>query len=184
MTQASGNVSGDFFSIVLRLRTVPDHGKQNSANSTSDSTNPNVTSNSTSKPQSASVSSLTPSKRPWRLHTTPFPQILSRKYRGSGTESDPFVVDWLENDPEDALNWSATYRWSQVVLVSLATLAVTLSSSAYTGGIEDLEKSLGASQELLTAGELGLWGLMARGEELMGDKGVSLFVLGFAFGPL
>ena len=57
------------------------------------------------------------------------------------------------------------YKWSNIAIVSFATLAVALSSSAYTGGIESLIKEFGASQELLIAG-------------------VSLFVVGFAFGPL
>lgn len=45
------------------------------------------------------------------------------------------------------------------------TLAVALSSSAYSGGILSMMEDLGSSRELLIAG-------------------MSLFVLGFAFGPL
>lgn len=45
------------------------------------------------------------------------------------------------------------------------TLAVALSSSAYSGGVVSLTEDFGSSRELLIAG-------------------ISLFVLGFAFGPL
>ena len=52
-----------------------------------------------------------------------------------------------------------------VAVAAIATMAVALSSSAYAGGVPSLMKEFGASRELLIAG-------------------VSLFVVGFAFGPL
>lgn len=109
--------------------------------------------------------SYTRKKKPWLAHVTPFEKILNHKYPGSGTEQDPYIVDWLGDDLEDPQRWTAVYKWTQILIVSLATLSVALSSSAYTGGVEDLIKEFHASQELLIAG-------------------VSLFVVGFAFGPL
>lgn len=52
-----------------------------------------------------------------------------------------------------------------VAVAAVATMAVALSSSAYAGGVPSIIKEFGASRELLIAG-------------------VSLFVVGFAFGPL
>jgi hypothetical protein len=57
------------------------------------------------------------------------------------------------------------YKWTTIIIASWATLTVALSSSAYSGGVESLMEDFGASEELLIAG-------------------VSLFVVGFAFGPL
>lgn len=52
-----------------------------------------------------------------------------------------------------------------VAVAAVATMAVALASSAYSGGVQSLRADFGSSRELLIAG-------------------VSLFVVGFAFGPL
>lgn len=51
------------------------------------------------------------------------------------------------------------------MLVAIATLAVAFVSSAYSGGVDQILMEFGASQEVATLG-------------------ISLFVLGFAIGPL
>ncbi|TXT13248.1 hypothetical protein VHUM_00615 [Vanrija humicola] len=111
------------------------------------------------------ASKYTLRKWPWRPYVTPFETILNHPYKGSGTEEDPYIIDWLPVDPEDPQRWPTVYKWTQIVLASFATLAVALSSSAYTGGIPSLLHDFG--------GSLRFW-----------TGGVSLFVLGFAFGPL
>lgn len=103
--------------------------------------------------------------RPWKRYTTPIERISNEKYTGSGTDEDPFIVDWLRDDVEDPQQWPYWYRWVTIAIVSWTTLAVALSSSAYSGGIESLVEEFQVSTELLTAG-------------------ISLFVVGFAFGPL
>lgn len=90
--------------------------------------------------------------RPWRRYTTPFPKLVNHNYSGQGTESSPFIVDWLPDDPEDPLRWPGVYRWTCIAMASLATFAVALSSSCYSGGIDSLVNEFGASLELLTAG--------------------------------
>lgn len=50
--------------------------------------------------------------RPWRRWTTPWSAIRGHAYKGSGTEIDPFVVDWLPNDVEDPYNYSVGYKWT------------------------------------------------------------------------
>ncbi|TXT05879.1 uncharacterized protein COLE_07199 [Cutaneotrichosporon oleaginosum] len=112
------------------------------------------------------IESYTLPRRPWRRYVTSFEDILDHHYKGAGTESDPYVVDWLRDDAEDPQNFPASYKWFQVGLTSLLTLAVTLASSGYAGGIKSLMIEFGGSSELphlLT---------------------LALFVLGFAFGPL
>lgn len=52
-------------------------------------------------------------------------------------------------------------KWTFTMLVAIATLVVTLVSSAYTGGIEEIEEQFHIGSELATLG-------------------VSFFVLGFA----
>ncbi|KAH8760579.1 major facilitator superfamily transporter [Diaporthe sp. PMI_573] len=92
-------------------------------------------------------------------------EVLNYPYAGSGTESDPYVIQWIPEDPRNPMLWSRPKRWFITMMVSLTTLAVALLSSAYTGGIRDIIQEFKISQTVATLG-------------------VSLFVLGFAIGPL
>jgi hypothetical protein len=120
----------------------------------------------------------TPSKPNKRLHPQKAPhwrlvfsqsmvtrEVLDYPYRGSGTENDPYQVEFIENDPRNPQTFSNVKKWFITMTVSLATLAVAFTSSAYSGGTKQIIAEFGSSQELVTAG-------------------VSLFVLGFAIGPL
>lgn len=93
------------------------------------------------------------------------PEVRDWKYNGSGTEEDPFVVVWIDSDPRNPMLWAQWKKWWLVGLVSIATLAVSFASSAYTGGLSEVIVQFNTSDEVVTLG-------------------VSLFVLGFAIGPL
>lgn len=104
----------------------------------------------------------------WRLVTDQAgvtPAVLEHKYPGSGTQEDPYRITWIPNDPRNPMLFSTFKKWFITLTVALATLAVALVSSAYTGGLKQIIGQFGASQEVATLG-------------------VSLFVLGFAVGPL
>lgn len=112
---------------------------------------------------------VAPTKLPyWRLvadQAAVTSEVLNYQYAGSGTEEDPFLVQWIPNDPRNPMGWSRPKKWFITMMVSLTTLAVALLSSAYTGGIREIIQEFGISQIVATLG-------------------VSLFVLGFAIGPL
>ncbi|KAF2630983.1 MFS general substrate transporter [Macroventuria anomochaeta] len=91
--------------------------------------------------------------------------IINHPYRGSGTENDPFLVTWIDNDPVNPMNYSLTLKWTITMLVAVATLAVAFVSSAYSGGIVEVLQEFRVAQ-------------------IIGTLGISLFVLGFAIGPL
>ena len=103
----------------------------------------------------------------WRmaLKTDISQQVITHPYPGSGTEADPYVVYWLANDPRDPFSFSIISKWAITIIVSLSTLAVALVSSAYTGGLVEVVESLDTTEELALLG-------------------VSVFVVGFAVGPL
>jgi MFS family permease len=63
------------------------------------------------------------------------------------------------------MTWADWKKWCLVALVSIATLAVAFVSSAYTGGLSEVIEQFHTSELIVTLG-------------------VSLFVLGFAIGPL
>ncbi|KAJ5908001.1 MFS general substrate transporter [Penicillium taxi] len=92
-------------------------------------------------------------------------EIIDYPFSGEGTEEDPFVVTWIPNDPRNPMRFKQLTKWTITMLVALAALAVSLDSSAYTGGVFEIEEEFQISTEVATLG-------------------VSLFVLGFAIGPL
>ncbi|CAI7580151.1 unnamed protein product [Penicillium pancosmium] len=92
-------------------------------------------------------------------------EVLRHPYPGSGTEESPYAVTWIPDDPRNPMNFSEKQKWFYTLLVATATLAVSLVSSAYTGGVAEIEEQFNIGSEVSTLG-------------------VSLFVLGFAIGPL
>jgi hypothetical protein len=127
----------------------------------------------------------------WQLvidqtHVTP--EVINWPYKGSGTSEDPYVVVYIENDRRNPMLFSKQKKWAITIIVAIvssiflignlcvffeydrlkakqATLAVSLLSSAYTGGIDRIISEFDISDEVAVLG-------------------VSLFVLGFAVGPL
>ncbi|KAI6087175.1 MFS general substrate transporter [Hypoxylon rubiginosum] len=93
------------------------------------------------------------------------PAVLEWKYRGSGTSDDPFVVDFLPDDPKNPMKFAEGKKWFIVVLQAFAVLAVAFVSTAYSGGVNEVIREFNISSEVSILG-------------------VSLFVLGFALGPL
>lgn len=91
--------------------------------------------------------------------------ILSHAYDGSGTDEDPFLIGWIDHDPRNPLRFRDRRKWLWTLLVALATMAVALTTSDYTAPAKEIKEALHVSQEVF---ELGL----------------SVFVLGFAVGPL
>ncbi|ENI07417.1 hypothetical protein COCC4DRAFT_131826 [Bipolaris maydis ATCC 48331] len=92
-------------------------------------------------------------------------EIAEWSYRGAGTTEDPYIVEWIENDPRNPMEWSSVHKWILTVCMGFATLSISLASSAYSGGIEEIRAEFRVSGEVATLG-------------------LSLFVLGFACGPL
>ncbi|KAF2864468.1 MFS general substrate transporter [Piedraia hortae CBS 480.64] len=84
----------------------------------------------------------------------------------SGIEG-PMIVDWDgPNDPANPLNWSPKHKWAQIALLSLLTLLSPLASSMFAPAVPALLKDFHTENRNLATFV------------------VSVFVLGFAFGPL
>ena len=91
--------------------------------------------------------------------------ISEHPYPGAGTILDPYVIGWIPEDPRNPQLFKDRTKWFWTLLVALANFAVALATSAYTAHAKEVKTELRVSQEVF---ELGL----------------SLFVLGFAVGPL
>lgn len=104
----------------------------------------------------------------WRLvwsQTLVTDAVLNHQYKGSGTEDDPYLVEFIPNDPRNPMEFSQVKKWFIIMTVAIATLAVAFVSSAYSGATRQIVMDFDISQEVATLG-------------------ISLFVLGFAVGPL
>jgi MFS family permease len=93
------------------------------------------------------------------------PAVLDYTYSGSGTISDPYLVDWLPNDPKNPHSIVPRMKWLITLIMAFGTLSVTLSSSVVSATLPQIEEAFSVSPELAIAS-------------------VSLFVLGFAIGPM
>ncbi|KAI5481709.1 hypothetical protein MNV49_002935 [Pseudohyphozyma bogoriensis] len=86
-------------------------------------------------------------------------------YAGEGTEESPYAVKWLPGEPGNPQEWSSVRKYTIVASVAVSTLCVSFGSSVYAGGISDMIQYFHVSTEVITLG-------------------LSLYVLGFAVGPL
>lgn len=82
-------------------------------------------------------------------------------------EHDPDIVDFDgPDDPENPMNWKASKKWGMVALISAITFLTPLASSQFAPGVPEVMRDFHSTSDLLE-------GFM-----------VSVYVLGFAFGPL
>lgn len=82
-------------------------------------------------------------------------------------EDDPNIVFWDgPDDPQNPLNWPASRKWGTVALVSGITFLTPLASSMFAPGVPKVMQTFHSTDDMLE-------GFM-----------VSVYVLGFAFGPM
>jgi hypothetical protein len=94
-----------------------------------------------SRPGSPQVS------RPASLHEEPSP------YPGSGTPEDPYLVDWLDEEPANPYNWRPAFKWTTMAIIAISTLCISFASSSYSSAIPDIMRQFeGTTQEEGIAG--------------------------------
>ena len=79
---------------------------------------------------------------------------------------DPNVVDWELEDPKNPKNWPMSRKWMIIFVVSANTLMTALGSTIPVSGVPRLMREFNSNNDLL--------------ESFV----ISVYVLGFAFGPL
>ncbi|KAI1502200.1 polyamine transporter 3 [Biscogniauxia marginata] len=93
--------------------------------------------------------------------------IDTSKYELAVEETNPDVVDWNgPNDPENPKNWPEKKKWLNVSILSLLSIVTPLGSSMFAPGVPSIMAEFHSTSSV-TATFL-----------------VSIYVLGFAFGPL
>lgn len=73
-------------------------------------------------------------------------------YPGSGTLSDPYVVDFLPSSPLNPYNWSKRYRWAITALIGVTALCPPFASVSYSTTVGEVVEAYGISRELAIAG--------------------------------
>lgn len=89
-----------------------------------------------------------PSIPHWRLildHGAIQDAVLQHKHRGSGTQEDPYVAEWLLGDIRNPLNWTMSRKLGILIVLAMSSLSVAYSSSAYMSGAPQLEEEFQAS---------------------------------------
>jgi MFS family permease len=92
-------------------------------------------------------------------------QVRDYDYPGSGTDEDPYVVDFVPDDPKNGLNLSPGIKWVIVMICAFNTLACSFASTVFAGAIFQVQEYFHVADEVAILS-------------------VSLFVLGFAIGPV
>jgi MFS transporter, DHA1 family, multidrug resistance protein len=91
---------------------------------------------------------------------------VEREKKHEEPPKDPNLIVWDgPNDPENPMNWPASKKWIITVALGMMTFCVTFASSVFSNATVPTSIEFGVSTEVTTLG-------------------TSLFVLGFAVGPL
>jgi len=51
------------------------------------------------------------------------PEVLNWPYKGAGTEEDPFVVEYIENDRRNPMLFPQWKKWMITILVAIVSSA-------------------------------------------------------------
>ena len=74
-------------------------------------------------------------------------------YPGSGTPEDPYLVDWLPDEPSNPYNWRPSFKWMNMAVIAMSALCISFASSSYSAAIPDVMEQLnGKNQEEGIAG--------------------------------
>ncbi|KAF6825541.1 major facilitator superfamily transporter [Colletotrichum musicola] len=96
--------------------------------------------------------------------STPRPELVEHRFDGSGTVDDPFIVTWLERDPQDPLQFPTWVKWCIAQILAFSFFCASFLSSAYSAAVGEVRTEFG-------------------GGSSVNSLGVGLFVAGFAAGP-
>jgi hypothetical protein len=81
-------------------------------------------------------------------------------------EQDPNIVDWEENEPGNPYNWTPKKKWLNIAVLSALTLLTPLGSSFFAPAVPRVMADFNSTSELEATFV------------------VSVYLLGFAFGPI
>lgn len=90
---------------------------------------------------------------------------FDHSYRGNGTTSDPYIIEWPPGDARNPFNWSLYRKVLVTLVLGFTSLSVAFAGSAYMSPAAELEAYFNTSTEMVS-------------------MGLFTFNLGQAFGPI
>ncbi|TLD19303.1 hypothetical protein PspLS_09757 [Pyricularia sp. CBS 133598] len=119
------------------------------------------------------------------VRSKPLPsEVLDYPYTGSGTVEDPYVCEFVPDDPESPLKWMISLRWTIAMAAAGSVFVVSVCSSTYTCAEAGLAAEFGVSKSVATRGislflvgyivGLMIWGLMS---EVYGHRNLTVATL-------
>lgn len=61
-------------------------------------------------------------------------EVLTYPFPGKGTEEDPYMISWVEDDPANPLNFTKGRKWTNALILALAVWTVSIASSGFSQG--------------------------------------------------
>lgn len=84
-------------------------------------------------------------------------------YPGSGTPEDPYLVDWLPDEPSNPYNWRSSFKWMNMAVIAMSALCISFASSSYSAAIPDVMRqfNVGSREEGIAGLSLYVLGMFA-----------------------
>ncbi|KDN70345.1 putative polyamine transporter 1 [Colletotrichum sublineola] len=80
------------------------------------------------------------------------PEMLNFPYAGGGSEIDPFICEFIPDDPGNPQNWTRLRRWTICLAAAGTIFVVSFCSSTYTGAEAGLMAEFGVSKDVANLG--------------------------------
>ncbi|KAF2842930.1 MFS general substrate transporter [Patellaria atrata CBS 101060] len=97
----------------------------------------------------------------------PGPTAAREREKVESTSSEPNIVWWDgDQDPHNPMNWTEKRKWTNIAILSVITFMTPLGSSFFAPGVPEVMEDFNTTDQQLATFV------------------VSVYVLGFAFGPL
>lgn len=61
-------------------------------------------------------------------------EVLTYPFPGEGTEDDPYMISWIDNDPANPLNFTKGRKWMNALILAVAVWTVSIASSGFSQG--------------------------------------------------
>lgn len=91
--------------------------------------------------------------------------LLPEQRNPNSSESNEESLEFQQGDQANPRNWSSFQKWKIIIPITLIDLTVSWAASGYSPATKNFIEDFGVSEEV-------------------GTLGLSLYVLGLAFGPM
>lgn len=62
-------------------------------------------------------------------------EVLAFPFPGEGTDDDPIMISWIDDDPANPLNFTKGKKWLNALILAMAVWTVSIASSGFSQGL-------------------------------------------------